>query len=322
MIPPSARDRIRRWKAPQGTCVTLQVSEHPEHQAFDTFTEEIAPLNSGIHWQRETGKSALPGFRLRENIIYSALPLEGELGPFLAGLEAIAAPGVSWEVRHLLNRLRQPCELTLYIALQCPHCPGMVTSLISLAAASDQIRLHIIDGTMFREQARADRVMAAPCLILDKEFRWTGTVPETEILTMVLDRDPSSLGTDTLKNILEEGDADWITDQMIRADQIFDGFVGLLLHETWSVRLGAMVVVEELARQAPGLGRTLAPVLMDAFGNREIPVQGDILYALGEIGDLETKAWIRNYKETSAHRHGDLLDAAQDAMAAIDSRLS
>ena len=70
---------------------------------------------------------------------------------------------------------------------------------------------------------------------------------------MIIRPDPSELGTETLKHSLEKGDAQWICQQMIQAGQIFEGFAALLLHSTWSVRLGAMVVVETLAQKAPAL---------------------------------------------------------------------
>lgn len=322
MIDKAAEKMIRDWDAPQGVSVSVLTTTHPEQDTFTRFADAWSAISPAIQWTAGDPEedAPLPGFRLSRNITYSALPLERELAPFLAGLKEISAPSPSPEAADMLDKISLPCELTLYIALQCPHCPGMVNTLISLAAGSDKIRLHIIDGTLFPKQAEADKVMAAPCLILDKGFRWTGAVPETEILSMIHNRDPAELGTDTLKNILEQGEADWITDQMIRGEKIFNGFIGLLLHETWSVRLGAMVVVEDLAARAPALGLTLAPVLIDRFEGRDIPVQGDILYALGEIGDLETKAWIRACKEILTHE--DLKDAADDAMDAIDERFA
>ncbi len=320
MIDTATEKIIRDWTAPGKISVSILATDHLEQQSFAAFADAWSGISSSVDWKDGDPDADLPGFRLKENIIYSALPLERELVPFLAGLETIFYPHVSPEVRELLDQIQLPCELTLYIALQCPHCPYMVKSLIPLAAYSDKIRLHIIDGSLFQEQARADKVMAAPCLILDKGFRWTGSVPETELLSMIINRDPALLSTGTLKNILEEGDAGWIIEQMVQANTIFEGFLGLILHETWSVRLGAMVVIEGLAEQSPDLGLTLAPVLIDRFEGQEIPVQGDILYALGEIGGLETKAWIRECKKRVAH--ADLKDAAEDAIDAIDSRLA
>ncbi len=322
----AAETTIKNWTPPKDISVSILETDHPEQKTFTRFAENWSKLSSAICWESAETEASLPGFKLNENIIYSALPMERELAPFLNGLETLGisqprpTPVLSEETKQMLDRIQLPCELTLYIALQCPHCPVMVNTLIPLAAHSDKIRLHIIDGSLFPEQAQTDQVMAAPCLILDKEFRWTGAVPETELLAMILNRDPAGLSTGTLQNILEDGDADWITSEMIGAGKIFEGFIGLLIHETWSVRLGAMVVVESLAEQAPELGLTLAPILIGKFEGRDIPTQGDILYALGEIGNLETKAWILECG--SRLEHADLKEAAQDAVEAIESRFS
>ncbi|MDD9301591.1 MAG: hypothetical protein HUK40_04290 [Desulfobacter sp.] len=311
---------IQNWTPPGNFNISILTADHPEQERFTRFAKAWTNLNSNITWIPNKRESDLPGFALKENITYSALPLERELAPFLSSLESLGANVLSQEIRQMLDRIELPCELTLYIALQCPHCPAMVKTLIPMAAYCEKIGLHIIDGSLFRQKAETDKVMAAPCLILDKDFRWTEAVPETELISMILNRDPSRLGTSTLKNIIEAGDAEWITKEMIKTGKIFDGFTGLLLHKTWSVRLGAMVVVESLGEQAPDLGLKLAPILMERFEGRDIPIQGDILYALGEIGGLETKAWI--LQQITHLSHEDLKDAAMDAVDAIESRLA
>ena len=101
-----------------------------------------------------------------------------------------------------------------------------------------------------------------------------------EILNMALHRDPVQLSAGSLQTILEQGDAAWITRQLVEKNQIFDGFMALLLHDTWSVRLGAMVIVEELCESAPKQAARLCPILMDRFDEKDIPVKGDILYGL------------------------------------------
>jgi hypothetical protein len=194
----------------------------------------------------------------------------------------------------------------------------VVSTIFPLAVFSDKINLHIIDGTLFPETAQRDKVMSAPCLILDNEFRWTGAVTAQEVLSMITQRDVSSLSSQTLKAILEQGDADWISQEMIQAGTIFQGFVPLLLYDTWSVRLGAMVVVESLAEENPELALKLCSPLIQAFDRSEIPVQGDILYALGETGNLGTKRWVE--KRIRNLENEDLKEAAQDAIDAIVSR--
>ncbi len=328
MIDNADKKIIQEWAGPENMTIPILGADHPAKENFTSFAREWAKISPSIKWKLSEQDAdlpaglptGLPGFRLRENITYSALPLARELPPFLKGLSLLGepVPKLTKEISALVDRMDMPCELTLYIALECPHCPGMVNTLFPLAASSDKINLHIIDGSIFPKKAAQDKVMSAPCLILDQDFRWTGAVNQTEILSMILDRDPARLSPSTLKNILEQGDADWITNEMIKAGIIFDGFINLLLHRTWSVRLGAMVVVETLGEKAPDLGLKMVPRLIELFHDQQISVQGDLLYALGEIGNLETKAWIRECIKTL--EHADLTDAAEDALEAIDSR--
>ncbi len=46
-------------------------------------------------------------------------------------------------------------------------------------------------------------------------------------------------------------------------------------------------------------------------------MQGDILYALGEAGNDETKDWIS--KKRLSIEHPDLIEAAEDAIESLDS---
>ncbi len=312
---------IRNWDQTTKNQVKIKrlTTLHAEENQFINFTDQVSSMTSKLVIESEKGEKKLPGFLLKENVTYSALPLEKELEPFLEALSQIhgsqamlSGPALSEPIRQALDKIDIPVQLKLYIALQCPHCPNVVRTVIPLAFYCKNIHLHIIDGSLFPGTAQKDKVMSAPCLILDDDFRWTGSVMAEEIIKMITSRDPSQLSARTLKTILEEGDASWIAQAMIKKGKIFNAFIKLLLHETWSVRLGAMVVVEELAETEPKLAASLCPLLIDLFDEKDIPIQGDILYAMGEAGDLETKKWIQT--KFPKFEHPDLIDAATDAL--------
>ena len=301
---------------PGNLTLALAQTDHPGQNNFETLARELTRHLPQL--TIEPGEPGpLPGFQIRKNFLYAALPLGRECIPFLKILETLQDPD---PIPHPeLEKLTLPSQLDLYIALQCPHCPAMVETLAPLALASDNIRLSIIDGSLFPEEARRDNVMAAPCLILDKDFRWTGTVPAREIIAMAAQRDPSQLSSQSLRQILEQGDADWIAREMTLANRIFPAFMDLLLHPTWSVRLGAMVVVEALAQEAPDLIDGICPGLMAAFEEADITLKGDILYALGEAGGPQTQAWIESIRPEL--EHPDLVEAAQDALDTLADKM-
>jgi len=292
---------------------------HAEDHQFALMAHALSTLIPDLIIEEEKTDAGLPGFRLKDNITYSALPLDKELGPFLEALDGLSGQGspLSGEIK-TLDGIDIPVQLTLYIALQCPFCPTVVGTVLPLALHCPQIRLHIIDGSLFPETAAKEGVMSAPCLILDDGFRWTGQVTAQEILNMVLHRDPAQLSASSLQTILEQGDASWISRQLIEKNQIFDGFIDLLLHDTWSVRLGAMVIVEDLCESVPELAARICPTLMDRFDEKDIPVKGDILYVLGLAGDEDAGEWIRARLASFDHR--DLADAAQDALETLASK--
>jgi len=292
---------------------------------FSSITEQLSSLTSNIDIETLTHETKRPGFELTDNIYFSAFPLEKELFPFLNALSLMAKAPLGKklsklpdEIKTRLDKIQIPVRLKLYIALFCPHCPKMVETLMPLALYCDHIHLDIIDGSLFEAEAQNDHILSAPCLILDNDFRWTGQVTAQEIIDMAIDRDPAKLSSDTLQAIMEKGDASWIAQQMIVHDKIFDAFVQLLCHKTWSVRLGAMVVVEELAADAPALSDKLCPLLIEQFDRSDIPVQGDLLYALGEAGNASVYQWIE--KKMNSFSHPDLLDAAKDALSSIQEK--
>ncbi len=319
---PSEIRKITDWAASQTRPHTLYLSDtrHPEQPAFDAYASDLARMAPGIRIVLSDRPRPIPAFFTADNISFSTLPLDKELAPFLEALSfQNHPPTLPDHVQAKLAQLSHPCHLTLFIAVQCPHCPDMVRSLIPLAVHSKHIFLEIIDGSLFPQTARENQVMSVPCLILDQDFRWTGHAALNEILTQAIERDPSRLSAATFRQILEQGDADWVCRQMIQADTLFKGFMDLLLHPEWSVRLGAMVVVETLAQEAPPLAARLCPVLVQAFENQTVSVQGDILYALGEAGDPAARAWIEQIMPDLTHP--DLVDAARDALESIQDRV-
>lgn len=328
---PTSETLVQAWNQTLTNRIFLKLITpgQAEDPQFLNFSNQITTAASNLTITRERGAdrgfgTPLPGFQLSGNLTYSALPLGRELEPFLEALAQLDThpgptnPILSNPIRAALDQIDVPVRLKLYIALECPHCPHVVRTIVPLAHASSNIDLHIIDGSLFPETAQSDAVLSAPCLILDDDFRWTGSIQALEVLEMIARRDPSILSRDTLKTILEDGDAAWITRKMIEKRKIFNGFIELMLHETWSARLGAMVVVEELSEADPELAVSLCPHLIRQFDSKDTTIQGDILYALGEAGDSKTRDWI--IKKLPDLVHEDLIDAAEEALDTLEQK--
>lgn len=299
--------------------ITRIPSDHSASPMFESFLTALTEKIPQLTFKNESDEKDLPALMVNENITFSAIPQGKILTSFLSCLFQTASTPSALSSKTLahLNKIDIPVLLKLYIANTCPHCPGVLETVLSLAAASPRIHLTVIDGTLFPDAAAKEGVMSAPCLILD-DFRWTGSVTAEEIAAMMVDRDPSLLSTASLRMILEEGKAEWIAEKILDRNKIFPGFIGLVTHPIWSVRLGAMVVIEELSENAPDLARQIVPNLLDAFEKADIPTKGDILYALGEVGDGAVRETISGMMD--ALENADLKEAAQEAIESIEER--
>ena len=186
MFEKTARQTILDWEQKQtqdqdqdqeqNHTLELLRTDHGEQKAFEIFAHELSALAPSIRMTPSNRENLLPGFLLKENITYCALPLERKLSPFLAGLSCIQTrtPELSPPIQTLLEKISIPCHLTLYIAMQCPHCPAVVNTILPLSVFCDKINLEIIDGTLFPEAAQTAKVLSAPCLILRSEERRVG----------------------------------------------------------------------------------------------------------------------------------------------------
>lgn len=292
------KDHIKQWAAQQGKAVTLRyaTANHPMDEPIKAFAQQIGELSPHVKLKKD-GDAVIdrPSLFVGPHTAYQALPSKRELAPFLTALGDARAfvDGLSKDVCEHLERLEVPAMVKVYITPHCPFCPTVVSLLLGMAAFSDRVRLSIIDGEMFVDAAQADRVSAAPTIILDNQFRWTGSVDALELVTMMLDRDPAGLGADALRGLIEDGDAEQVARMMADGGKLFPAFFELLTHPRWSVRLGAMVAFESLVELDPQLAGQVVEPLITRFGDVDNMVKGDLLHVLGESGNASALSFLR-----------------------------
>jgi glutaredoxin len=228
-----------------------------------------------------------------QNIGYQAALTGKLLNCFLEALTSGDA-GADPQSDNMLKAIDLPVILKLYVAAQCPHCPQSIRQLQALAAKNPLIRLRIVDAALFSREAQADQIRSVPTLILDDQYRWTGPVATEELLSLCTQRDPSQMSAGSLRQLIEAGDAARVAGMMTAAGKLFPALVELLIHDRWSVRLGAMVTAEYLAEDAPALSLELCRSLWERFARLSPQVQGDVVQVLGQVEADATKDNLRS----------------------------
>ncbi len=120
-------------------------------------------------------------------------------------------------------------------------------------------------------------------------------------------------------SLLKEGNADQVAEMMLDHNRIFPAFINTLIHEKWPVRLGAMVAFEYIAEKNKSLASRIINPLWEQFQNVEDRIKGDIIYILGETGNVEMIPELEKISYSGIY-HEEVRNAARDALKRIEQR--
>ena len=295
--------------------IGLADTGHPQSKMFQKFCDNLVQLVPKIRIAKEDGSPQQPPQILIGNgLRYQALPGGLEMPPFIEALAALDSDPLQMteSIKSRLKKNNLPATLTVFMAPQCTYCPQVISQLIPLSMLEAGVQLIVIDGTLFSDAAQTHKIQSVPTILLDEQFRWTGAVPIDEIIDAICTRNPALLGATSLESIVKDGQASHLAAMMLEAQEIFPAFYDLLIHDKWPIRLGAMVVIEEIAGKNPGKALEAIGPLWARFEGVSDQVKGDILYLFGEIGDRRVIPWLT---EVSAGEFDvEVKEAAKEAL--------
>ena len=298
--------------------IVLVASQHSSSKLFYEFCDELSRLVPKVKISKvDADPQDPPQIQLGDGLRYQAIPAGHELQPFLEALTALESDSLrlTQPLKDRLKKNKLPASLTVFIAPECTFCPQMVRRLITLAMTDKKLQLTVIDGTLFPELMETSRIQAVPTVLLDDQFRWTGSVPLAELIDTITTRDPVSLGPASLENMIKEGQAGHLASMILASEKLFPALYEVLTHKEWPIRLGAMVVMEEIAGQNPVLAAEALNPLWDRFHKASVQIQGDILHVFGEIGDPRSVSWLETV--LSGDFDAEVKAAAKEAVGRI-----
>ena len=298
-------------------------TDHEQSDPIEQFCDNLGKEVPKIRIQKETSDSdEMPAIQIHAGLSYQAVPSGTEIAPFVEALQMAASESAQMDeaLSTQLAAIDLPTHLVLYVAPQCKFCPQAVRQLLPLLSANPNIRLTVIDAINFPELAERDVIQSVPTLILEDQFRWTGTFQTNEIVEIMAKRDPSALGPLSLEMMLKEGNAGQLAEMMLEKAQIFPAFYKLLIHPKWPVRLGAMVVMDELIEKNLDLALQTIEPLWQQFYKVDDRVKGDLLYILGQTEQIEIAP--RLEKVLNGEFEQEVKEAAEEALAKINASIA
>lgn len=304
----------------QGVTIGLARSEHTSSNLFYEFCDDLTRLAPKIKISKmEADPQDPPQILIGSSLRYQAVPAGYELPPFLEALAAHESGSLNLTepIKILLKKNKMPASLSVFIAPHCTFCPQIVRQLITLPMADKNLQLTIVDGTLFPEMAQTQKIRAVPTILLYDQFRWTGSVPIEELIETINTRDPVSLSPASLESIIKEGGADRLAAMILEAEKLFPAFYEVLTHHKWPIRLGAMVVMEEVIEVNKVLATEVLEPLWSRFHQVPAQVQGDILHVFGETGDSRSVSWLKSV--LSGDFDLEVKEAAEEALRKISN---
>jgi hypothetical protein len=313
---------IRSWheKLSGEIMLKLILTEDKRSEAFAVFCDQLSGLASQVHITKKKSETEQkPVILVGPNIRYQAIPEGKELKPFLEVLTLLDAQNdSSGKFNKAVEEINIPAELELFIVSHCGVCPHVVRQVASLAIANEMIRLAVIDVSLFHEKAQSEGIRSVPTVLLDGQYRWTGTIQLADIIEMLVNRDPAHLGASALRNIIEEGNAARVAELMLEQGLIFPSFLDLLIHEKWVVRLGAIAALETVIEKNGDIAAQVVDPLLERYPLVNDQVKGDILYIIGETGDQNITSELENIFKKSDNP--ELQETAREAVMKIWER--
>jgi len=313
-----AKDRLEALENP--VVVKILLTKNPLSVHFRRFTDDLAAVSEKFQpFYMTSSDNGPPTIELKANLRYLAIPGGKELAPFLQSLISYSERKAMLSKRSLsaLETFMTPTRFEVMISPACPHCPLVVGLVNQLALASTYLEVSIIDITLFDDFVGRYSVRAVPTVIIDGQDKLAGNVSEEVLVDRLANQTPATFHPDTFKKIVKEGDARRLAGMMVADGVLYSGALPLLADPDWSVRMGMMVVLEEVAERQPVLAQGAYPLLLELLDRKEANIRGDAAYLLGTIGNTSVLAPLERLSQDADL---EVAEAAREAVEQIRER--
>jgi thiol-disulfide isomerase/thioredoxin len=294
-----------------------------DEDPFEANLLNVARQISGVSMNRikiEEGEGSLlpgkpsltPASGHTRNIHYFAAPEGAELAPFLDLLLWMGSdnePPQS-DSSKAIEKLAMPYHITVLMAPTCPHCPQVVRAALSLAVRTPSIMVSIVDALKFEDLAQGYKVKSTPTTIIDDGLTLIGRLTGEELAKNLLSLGKNGSLTPILESMIKAGRAEDAAVLLCAREQP-QAVLPIYLSKEFSVRMGALVALEEALERNPRILDPIVEDLMPLLFQEEVGLRGDTAELLGKIGN---PAAIPALRKAAEDPDPDVREAAEEAL--------
>lgn len=148
------------------------------------------------------------------------------------GLEALADPEAARALEGTLQALEKETEILLFMGAHCTVCPHQLRSVATVALASPNVVLEVVETSHDPDLAARYEVRSVPTTVVDDELIMVGVVPAHELAMRLVERQSPDHAKRVFAAILGSGRID------AAAERLADGRGTDAFMELWE-RSGA-----------------------------------------------------------------------------------
>jgi len=203
-------------------------------------------------------------------------------------------------------------EIKVFVSPFCPHCAKVIENVNSLAVENPNVKVEIVDVSVYPELAEKYGITSAPTTIINDSVRLIGYISKEEVVKWIEKAEDKK---EYFVKLIRDGRLDEIVD-LIRNENDLGIVVDLLAYNDFMVRLGAMVVLEEVFKSNPSIVKAVKDKIRKLLKHDDKRIVQDVAMLLGEIGDEEDIEFLKDLVEVG----GEVKLSAEEAMEEIAKR--
>ncbi len=315
MLTPAEIEKVKKILKDLKDEIEIVVVPNKDWKRFEDFAKVLSDISDKVSYIVEDREGLLvkPALILkkgnRENIIYHAIPIKEELEPFLKTIVMLSKGVEMEEVRDL------DAKVIVFVTPICPHCAKVVEAVNNFAVASPNVKSMIVDASMFLDLMQKYDVTSAPTTIINDEIRLTGYVSR-DVLLNWLKKAKGEYKKDYFITLLNERRLDEIKDIIAKNPEDVKVLAELLAYEEFMVRFGAMVIMEQIAKENPEIVKLAKDIIRRHLKHDDFRIREDVAMLLGSIGDESDVEFL----EELLKEKGEVRDSAIEAIEEIKRR--
>lgn len=178
MLEPALKDQLKSYLTNVREPVELIASldENPKSSEVAELLDEIALLSEKVSVVDGGDNSRKPSFLIRRagtdvGVSFAGIPLGHEFTSLVLALLQVGGhpPKVPPELIKQVEELEGDYAFETYFSLSCQNCPDVVQALNLMSILNPRVRHIAIDGSLFKGEVDARKVMAVPSVYLNGE---------------------------------------------------------------------------------------------------------------------------------------------------------